>query len=702
MGIMGFLRNKAGIIIVGVIGLSIVAFLLSDAIRLGSPFWKANSNVVGEVAGEKINIQEFSAKVEQNSTNAKQQMGGAALSPQMLAYVVDNTWNQTVSEMLLSKEIARLGLEVGKNELNDMLTGKTPHPQVLQAFGDVASGKLNRQQLNDFLSNIEKPENTALKEQWGNFLINITQNRLSEKYNNLVKNSMYVTALEAQNEYIQRNKLVNFSYVGLPFNSIPDQQIKLSEADYEMYYEENKYRFNNPEELRTLEYVVFDASPTAADSAEVSAKITKLANDFRVSANDSLFVSINADTKLPITYVRQGQLDPELNALVFAANKGALVGPVFTNNAYRLAKVLDVRMSPDSVTASHILINPTAEGGIDKARAKADSIQKLILGGATFSGLAVKYGTDGSKDKGGDLGTFGRGAMIPAFEEAVFNGKTGDLKVITTQFGVHVIKINAQKGSSKVVKVAVVDKSIATSSKTQQLAYSKASEFLSKTSSSTSFDALISKSNVKKQAVPDVTANQGSIMGLGNPRELIRWAFGAKEGDISDRIFELDNQFVIAKLITIKPKGILPLSQLTSQLRELVIKDVKASNLAEKLSSASEGASSLNQISQKLNSPVVPVQNVVMANPVIPGVGLENKVIGAIFGSQPGKLSKVIKGDNGVYAFVVTGFINPAPLVNTFKQKQQLAQTLAQNSAQQALNALKEKANVKDNRVKFF
>ncbi|MCF8318938.1 MAG: SurA N-terminal domain-containing protein [Sphingobacteriaceae bacterium] len=702
MGIMGFLRNKAGIIIVGVIGLSIVAFLVSDAIRLGSPFWNANNNIVGEVSGEKINIQDFSAKVEQNSANTKQQMGGAPLNSQMLAYVVDNTWNQTISDMLLSKEITRLGLEVGKIELNDMLSGKTPHPQVIQAFGDPATGKLNLEQLNAFLSNIEKPENVSMKEQWGNFLISITQDRLSQKYTSLIKNSMYVTNLEAQNEYNLRNKLVNFSYVGLPYNNIPDQQIKLTDEDYETYYKENKYRFNNPEEVRTLEYVVFDASPTSTDSAEISAKITKLSNDFRVSANDSLFVSINSDTKSPIAYVREGQLDPELNVLVFAASKGALVGPVFSNNAYKLAKILDVRLSPDSVTASHILINPTTEGGLDKAKAKADSIKKLIQGGASFSVLAAKYGTDGSKDKGGSLGTFARGTMIPAFEEAVFNGKTGDLKVITTQFGVHIIKVNAQKGSSKVVKVAVVDKAIATSSKTQQLAYGKATDFLSKASNEKSFDALTAKANFKKQVVPDITANQGSIMGLDNPREIIRWAFAAKEGDVSDRIFELNNQFVIAKLATIKYKGILPLSQLKPQLKELVLTDVKAKKLAEKLTTELEKNNSLPQISKKLNSPVVAIQNVVLANPIIPGIGQENKLVGSIFGSQPGKVSKAIIGENAVYAFTVSGFINPAPLVNTFKQKQQIAQYLLQRSSSDAFKALKTSANIKDNRVKFF
>src|SRR5690606_4950628 len=230
--------------------------------------------------------------------------------------------------------------------------------------------------------------------------------------------------------------------------------------DFQNYYKEHKNQFENRQETRSFQYVLFDANPTAADSAEIKQKIDQLAEEFRKTKNDSLFVSINSDSKTPIRYVRKGELDPELDELVFNASEGTVVGPVLSNGAYRMAKVLDARMSPDSVTARHILINPAAEGGLDKAKAKADSIAGLIRNGASFAEMAAKFGTDASKDNGGEVGTFGRGAMIPDFEEAVFNGRPGDLKVITTQFGVHIIRIDAQKGSSKVVKAAVVDKAV--------------------------------------------------------------------------------------------------------------------------------------------------------------------------------------------------------------------------------------------------
>ncbi|WP_369410122.1 SurA N-terminal domain-containing protein [Hufsiella arboris] len=697
---MSFLRNRAGIIIVVVIGLAIFAFLLSDAVRMGSPFMAASRNQVGEIAGETVDIQDYNARVEQNTNNFKQQMGQASLNPQMTAYVQENTWNQLISEVVMRKEVERLGLIVGKNEINDMITGKNPDPMVVQNFGDPKTGQINRQQLNGFLANVssQAPE---VRAQWGAFLVGLKQSRLAQKYSNLVKNSVYVTNLEAKDDYLNRNKLANFSYVNLDYASIPDKDVKPGDEDYKEYYNENKARFKNREETRSIEYVVFNAQASKADSAEVKAGVEKIAQDFRTTNNDSLFVSINADTKSPIAYVHKGQLDPALDSLVFKAAKGTVVGPVFSNGAYRMAKIIDERVGPDSVKASHILLNPATEGGLDKAKAKADSIANLIRKGTSFADLAKKFGTDGSKDKGGDLGTFGRGQMIPAFEDAVFNGATGDLKVITTQFGVHVIHIDRQVGSSKVAKVAVVDKALNSSNKTQQAAYAKASAFLSGISGK-DFDAAVSKQGLKKESAENVTGSQGFIQGLENPRDMVRWAFKADEGDVSDQVFEMDNKYVVAKLTDIREAGELPLDKVKKQIEQMVINRVKAKMLTEKFDKALAGSSSIAQVAQKVGKQAVPVENVVFANPIIPGLSQENKVVGTLFGLQPGKLSKPVAGEQGVYVVSVSGFTNPAPLTNPVKQKEQIAQGAAQRLQGEAFSVLRDKANIKDNRVKFF
>jgi peptidyl-prolyl cis-trans isomerase D len=703
MGIMSFLRNRAGIIIVGAIGFAIVAFLVSDVAKVGGSFMQGNQTEVGEVDGKSISILEFNEKVEQNTNNFKQQMGQSNLDPQMTSYIIENTWNQSISQILMSKEMSRLGLQVSKNELNDLVSGKNPDPQILQNFGDPQTGQLNRMQLNAFLENVKsQPASSPVSQQWTAFLLNIRENKLAQKYTNLIKNSLYVTSLEAREDYDQRNKLANFSFVNLEYSSVPDNQVKLTDQDYSDYYKENIYRFKNPLEKRSFEYIVFDANPSKADSADIKVMVAKTAADFRAATNDSLFVSINAETKMPITYVRKGQLEPAIDSAVFSASNGAFIGPLFTGGVYKMVKVLDIKVGPDSVKASHILLNPATEGGIDKAKAKADSIRGVIAGGGSFAELAAKFGTDASKDSGGDLGTFARGAMVPAFEEAVFNGKTGDLKVITTQFGVHIIKINAQIGSSRVAKVAIVDKSFSASNKTQQEAYSKATSFLTVAKDAESFESEAKKAGYAKLLADNVIATQSSIPGLDNPRELVRWAFGADKGDVSNQVFEMGNKFAVARVVDIFKEGTLALDQVKKDIEPMVMKRVKARMLIEKMDKALAGSKSIDQVAQKVGRAVTPVQNIVFANPVVPGLSQENVLVGTLFGSQPGKLSKPIEGEQGVYVFIVNGFSKPAPLTNAFKQKVQVSQGLVQRASGEAFKALRDNSKIKDNRVKFF
>jgi len=457
--------------------------------------------------------------------------------------------------------------------------------------------------------------------------------------------------------------------------------------------------FDNPAETRSFDYVSFSVSPTKEDTAAVKARVDKLAEDFRVSKSDSLFAAINSDVKVPFTYMGKGKLDPQLDSAVFALPAGSFYGPVFSGNSYKMVKVADVRFSPDSVKASHILIDAAKMGGADKAVKFADSLKTLVQNGASFSALAKMYSVDGSKDKGGELGTFARGQMVPEFENAAFNGKTGDLKVVTSQFGVHLIKIENQIGSSKVAKLAYIEKSLLPSTKTQDAAYKKATNFLAEVKGD-NFSEVAKKKGYTVGVADRITGSQGYAPGLDNPRQLIRDAFGADKGDVLAEVYKMDNAYVVAHVTDIKPKGVLPLESVKKDIEPLVINAVKAKMLTEKINKA--GAGNLNQLAQKLGTTVMPVQNIVFANPIVPGAAQENKLIGSVFGSPVGKLSKPVEGEGAVYVFTVNGFTNPAPLGNTYKQKESMLQAIGQRLLGSAFAALQEKSEIKDNRVKFY
>lgn len=693
---MTFLRNRAGYLLVGAIAFAIIAFIVGDLVNSGKPFWEASQRIVGTIDGEDISIEEFTPKVDQSLAQFKQQYGGS-VNPQMQAMAVDNVWQGEIANILLSKEYDRLGLTISGDELFDLLQGNNPSPLIQQYFGNPQTGEIDRAAIINSL----KTKEPQVRAQWATLQGEIEKQALQQKYANLIRNSIYVTSIEANDEYMNRNKLVNFDYVNLDYSAVLDTDVKLTDADYQAYYDAHKLAYVNPVETRSFEYVNFNIEPTAADSAAVKTQVDKLAADFRTTPNDSLFAVNNSDVKVPFSYITKGKLDPAVDSVIFNYPAGSFYGPKLSGNSYKLAKVVDTRFSPDSVKASHILIDPMRVGGDAAAFKLADSLKGLVQKGASFASLASLYSVDGSKDSGGELGTFARGAMVPEFENAAFDGRTGDYKVAKSQFGVHLIHIEKQIGSSKVVKLAYIEKQLTPSAKTRDAAYKKASLFLSDVKVD-NFKALAEKAGYTVSTADKVTASQGYAAGLDNPRDLIKAVYGAKKGVILPEIYTMDNGFVVAHVTEVQPKGQLSLADVKKQIEPMVKNAVKAKILTEKMDKALAGASSLAQVAQKLGKTVTPVENIVFANPIIPGLAQENAVIGAVFGSATGKVSKAIKGDKGVYAFVVNGFVEPAPMANTFAQKESMMMSITQRALGMAFQALQDKAEIKDNRVKFY
>jgi peptidyl-prolyl cis-trans isomerase D len=699
MGVMGFLRNRMGLILVIVIGFAMFAFIAGEVIHYGGSMFHGDSTAIGEVGGETISDSDYTKKVDENTNMFKEQSHQADLPPQYVAYIQETTWDHEVSDLIQNHEMDKLGLVVSDDEIKSLIQGDNPSPQIVQAFG--ANGQLDRNKLNTFLTNLQSAKaDDPIRGRWAAFIQQLIDAKKNEKYMAIVTGGLFVNSLDAKDDYDAKNKLVNLKYIRLDYSSIPDNKVTLTDDDYQDYYNDHKQEFKNPDELRSMQYVSFNAAPSKDDSAAVKAQIEKLIPDFKATKDDSTFVALNAETKTPIVWQHKGQMDPKIDSLMMNASPGFVYGPYLSNGSYKIAKLDATEIGPDSVKARHILI--PAQAGLDQALKTADSLKQIIQSGkASFEQLAKIYSVDkGSAEKGGELGTFGRGAMVPAFEDAVFNGKKGDLKVITSQYGVHLIEIEDQKGSQKVVKVAIVDKPLIASSNTQTAAYSKAQAFLAAVNDNFTTEA--AKEGLKVMQAPDMGAMSSNFGGVANGREVVKWAYKASVGDVSDQVYTVGDQYIVAQLTEIKSKGILPLEQVKTQIKPFVITEVKAKMLEDKLKDAENGASNLQQVAQKVGAAVVPLQNIVFANPVIPSAAAEYKVIGAAFGSQPGKLSQPVQGSAGVYVFTVDNFIKPAPLTNVVREQQQLGDALAQRAGQSIIDALKDKENVKDYRSKFM
>jgi peptidyl-prolyl cis-trans isomerase D len=702
MGIMGFLRERMGKILAFFIGFALLAFIIGEVVRSGGSFFRDDRNLLGEVAGEKIAYDDFQKKVDQASQQFRQQSNQGNLSPQIISYVQESTWGRMIAQAVLQKEIDKLGLIVGQDEAGSMVNGSNPNQQIVQAFGDPKTGQLDRSKLNTFLTNLNASKaDDPLRGQWHDFIDQMIQARVSEKYMALVTNGLYVNSLEAKDGYESKNKLVNFKYTSIDYSTIPDSKITIADGDYQDYYDEHKASYKNAQELRTFDFVNFNASPSQEDSLAIKKQAEKLAADFKATTNDSLFVQINAETKTPFSYQHKGRLDPKTDSIMFSAANGFVYGPYLSNGSYKIAKLVDAHFEPDSVKARHILIDDSKVGP-EKATATADSLKKLIEGGKSFADLASFYSLDkGSAAKGGELGFFGRGAMVAPFENAAFSAKKGEYKIVTSQFGVHLIQVEDQKGSSKVAKIAIVDLPLKASGKTQTIAYSNAQRFLGSLTKD-NFNEQVKKAGLVKKTATDISGTAASVTGIENARDIVRWAFAAQQGDFGDKVYISGNQYIVPDLVQIKPKGTLSLDLVKKQIEPMVKNKLKGKILAAKFESALNGTSSIDQVADKVGAKVNPIQNMVFANPVIPGASPEYALVGTIFGSHPNKLSKPVEGQQGVFVFIVDSFVNPAPLTDVAREKQQIAQTLAQRAEQQVVDALKDKANVKDYRAKFL
>lgn len=704
MGLMNYLRNRAGVVIIFFIGFAIVAFLLGDVINYGTPFWARHQNQIGNINGKAIDYNEFNQQVDQTTEIYRQQLGGV-LNPQMKGWAVEQVWSQFVNRELLEGEVEKIGLTIGKAELNDLVHGNNPSMQIVQAFSNPQTGQFDQQQLFSFVNQVGSlPSDHEAVYQWNALLENVVSEQLNFKYNNLINNSVYVTSLEAIDEYAQRNKSARFEYIIFDYASIVDESITLTDTDYKAYYDQNRKLFVNQEETRDIEFVEFDASPRAQDTARVLEQINALSQQLAESKTDSLFAAVNSDTKYPYSYFRKGSLNIGLDTLVFSVPTGTVVGPILNNGAFEIAKVIDARISPDSIKASHILLNPVLEGGLDQAHAKADSIRTLVRNGESFAALAIQFSVDeGSKVNGGELGVFPRGYMVQEFEEPVFEAKKGEVIIVNSQFGVHVVKIEDVIGSSPVVKLAVIDKQINSGKETIDIAYGKATTFFGEIRNN-DLRGLAEGQGVRVHKAEQVNARATMLESTLVKRELTRWAFDAKKGDISDKIYESENndKYIIAKVTEVRKKGQLPLDAVKDSITNDVLDMVKANQLVEKAGEAIAGGGNLTSIAQRLNTIPVASENVLLANPVIPGVGMEHAVIGTVFGLDLNVVSNPIKGNQGVYVVEVQGFVNPEAPNDLTAQKRQMTQAQLQRNWSLVFKALQDNAKIVDNRARFF
>ncbi len=423
--------------------------------------------------------------------------------------------------------------------------------------------------------------------------------------------------------------------------------------------------------------------------------------EFQRIENAGQYVTLNADSPFNKNYFSSFDLEPELQIWAESAKTGDLYGPYLTDGVWKIARITDVRMLPDSVRASHILIRPDEANNFDPAQKTADSLLNLIKEGASFEALAEIHGTDGTSSTGGDLDWFTQDAMLPEFSDACFFGKKGDLTTVRTEYGVHLIKITDQGPALPKVQVAILDRAITPTTETIQQVYTTASKFATTYSSGSRFNEGVEKEGLAKRVANNIREEDQAISGLDNPRQLIRWAYEANLGDLSE-IFQFGDRFIIARLSVVREDGEAPLDQVRGEVEILVRNEKKAEFLMGKFSDALASGAGLNELASRFSTDVKRVDNQYFTSSSITGIGIEPALTAALVTTPVNTLSKPIKGRNGVYVIKIIQVLEPGPDADILASKDRLVQGYQSRVGYATFQALEEQTKIKDDRNLFY
>ena len=702
MSTLQTLRTKAGTLVAVVVGLSLLAFILGDFLNSGTGFLQSNQFEVGEIDGKSISYQEFNERVEASVQNYKRNAGTNEVDDGTLQSIRSQVWNGYLNELLFDKQYKTLGIGVSGNELFDMVQGRNIHPQIQQIgiFQNQQTGGFDRNLVIRFLKNMDADPNPEARDAWMEFEKELVRDRMYTKYQNLISKGLYVPKKFVDLEFIESNKKFSIEYVSKRYASVADSVVKMTEADVTAYFEKHKKEFKQ-DASRDLSYVTFDVVPSQKDRDLVERWIFEQLPEFQRIENVGQYIRLNSDNPFNELYLNPAELDPQLQNWAVEAEPGQTYGPYLTGDVWAIARLTDTKMMPDSVRASHILIRPVNNTDFKAAKVTADSLLALIKGGASFEALAAEYGSDDTSTSGGDLNWFVQEAMIPEFSKACFSGSKGDLLVVESEYGAHVVKITDQAARSRKVQVGFLTRTIAPGTETYQGAYNAASKFASTYATSNKYDDGVQKENLTKRLATNLRESDNVVSGLDSPREMIRWAYESDQGDVSP-IFEFGNRFVIAKLDVVREEGTAPLDQVRAEVENIVRNEKKADYLMAEFDQALTQTSSLEELGTRFGTQPTYVENQYFTSSSVSGVGIEPKLTAAIVTSPVNQLSKPIRGNNAVYVIRVFQVVQPGPDADVLASRNRLEQDYSSRTGYAVFQALEEGTTIKDNRAKFY
>ena len=706
MAILGKIQKSSGLII-GMIGLAMFAFIIMDLLKNSSSLFRPSTEYVGKVNGEKIPSLEFKERMQ-----AMQKRYGPNYPA---SAVMKQVWNQMVNEKLLEDEMKKIGAMVASDRIFDRIKSD---PQTRQLFTN-EQGVFDENKLADYLEDINesKDENPKVYETWKQYQEDLKRIEAQRIFSALVKSAMVPTIKEGEWAYHKDNDRVSFDYVMVPYAKIPDSTVKISDSDIKAYMKEHEDLYKT-DENRSIEYVKFDFKPSRSDYKQAEEEVKRLINDQVVydeqkDKNDTIqgfastrepenFLKKYSDELKPIRWYTSTTIPKVMDTLMHL-EKGQIYGPVLQRDRYVVYKVVDKRKNvPEKAKARHILISYSTAGTPLNARSEeeaqklADSILSVVKKNPSkFDALASEFSDDRSnKDKGGDLGEFSFGRMVDPFNDFVFSARKGQIGEVKTRFGYHIIKVeDLSKEKTDAVKVAELVRMVEPSEQTLDSIYAQAAKFTVELKNSNIQDAA-KKFGKSVMPVKKIKRYDTRLPGLGDQPAIASWLYNEKTKVGDYKRFETKDGYVIVQLVKLTPEGLMPLEEASVLIKPILIKKKKFEMLKEKMK-----GETLDEIAKNSGGNKGKAKDVTMAQPVIPSVGKEPVVVAVAFAVPLNQISRPVEGEYG--AFVVKPFEKhiAKELSNYYTYIQEEKKKREANFFNRIFEALKKKADIKDNRV---
>lgn len=713
MSVIQKIQDKYGKVMAIIIGISLVIFVIMLAFENGGSLFRGNVSTIGKINGQPIEITDFQKSVEQQT----QMMEGRGMgSGEAIANQAnEGAWNNEIARVLITQETKKLGLAVGKKELNDLLFGANPPQDLKQAFTNPQTGQYDAAMAQQQINQIKSKGTAEQKTQINAFLDQMVFQHLAQKYDALLTTSINYPKWMIEKQNADDALMSKVSFVRAPYTSISDSTVKITDAEIQSYIDKHKEDFKQ-EATRSISYVAFSALPTAADSAAAKSRLQELRTGFDSTQHMQTFLmQQGVNNNFYDGYISANRIQVPMKDSIFRVGVGNIYGPYIDGNNWSYAKVLGARSIPDTVKIRHILIgtvqqDPQSGQTIpirDDASAKklADSIALAIKGGSNFDSLVVKFSNDpGSVENGGVYDNVPSGQMVPAFNDFIFTNPVGSKGVVKTDYGYHYVEILSQKGSATGYKIAYINKTIDASQETNTTASSAATAFEAKAKNAKTFneeaDKLQREKGINKAIATDIPEMGANIQGVGASRRLVKEIYKASVGDVLEPV-QVGDFYIVALVTEVNEKGTASPAKARMMVEPLLVNEKKAEILKKKIGNISTLEAAANAIQQQVQT----ADSINFSGRGNPALGFEPKVIGAAFNKA--NLNKVvpeaIAGTQGVYVIRVDNLVSMPNLGNNVEEQRKMRYMQSKQQAQfRSLQPLKEAATIKDYRSKFY